>query len=160
MQEAIALVKRDAETVTRAAAFFIEQVFLFPEADSYRVLGARPDASTVELRQHMAVLLKWLHPDTENSGERAVLAHRVTQAWQDLKTEEKRAEYDLRQQSSARRSGKFDLKGRLTGAGSLRSSTKKTVGNPKPVQRIRKLRRAGIVQRALRYILSPSTDRN
>ena len=76
-----------------AAGFFIEQAMLHPEADSYRVLGARPGASTGELRRNMALLLSWLHPD-HGQGERSVFAHRVTRAWNDLKTEERRAAYD------------------------------------------------------------------
>ncbi len=60
--EAAELTGRSPEVVRKAAAFFIEQVLLCPGADSYRVLGAPPQASSAELRRNMALLLKWLHP--------------------------------------------------------------------------------------------------
>lgn len=85
---------RSQATVKEAAAFFIEQILLHPESDSYRVLGAQPEASASELRLNMALLLRWLHPDHDRRGEHSVFAHRVTRAWNDLKTEERRAAYD------------------------------------------------------------------
>ena len=85
---------RSRETIREAAAFFIEQTLFCPEADSYRVLGASPDASTGEIRRHMALLLRWLHPDHDPKGERSVFTSRVTRAWNDLKTQERRAAYD------------------------------------------------------------------
>ena len=42
----------------------------------------------------MALLLRWLHPDIDQKGERSVFAARVTKAWSDLKTPERRAAYD------------------------------------------------------------------
>jgi hypothetical protein len=92
--EAISATGRSRETVREAAAFFIEQILFCPEADSYRVLGARPEASNRELRHNMALLLRWLHPDHDPQGERSVFAGRVTRAWNDLKTQERRAAYD------------------------------------------------------------------
>ena len=92
--EAAALTGRSRDTVREAAAFFVEQILLFPGADSYRVLGARPDATYGELRRNMALLLRWLHPDRDCQGERAIFAARVTRAWSDLKTPERRAAYD------------------------------------------------------------------
>jgi hypothetical protein len=88
---------RSRDTVREAAAFFIEQVLLFPEADSYRVLGTAPGASSGELRRNMGLLLRWLHPDQDHQGLRSVFAGRVTRAWNDLKSEERRAGYDRAQ---------------------------------------------------------------
>jgi len=85
---------RSREAVRDAAGFFIEQLLLFPEADSYRVLGATPEATNGELRRNMALLLRWLHPDLDHHGERSVFAVRVTRAWNDLKTPTRRAAYD------------------------------------------------------------------
>ena len=79
--------------------FFIEQAMLYPDADSYRVLGASPKANSSELRRHMSLLLRWLHPD-RGLSERSVFAHRVTRAWNDLKNEERRAAYDRRRASA------------------------------------------------------------
>jgi hypothetical protein len=77
---------RSGEIVHEAAAFFIEQILLFPGASSYRVLGASQNATAGELRRNMALLLTWLHPDVDRSGERSIFAGRVTGAWEDLKT--------------------------------------------------------------------------
>jgi hypothetical protein len=87
-------VGRSPEIVRDAAAFFVEQILLFPEADSYRVLGARSGATRRELKRNVALLLRWLHPDVDPRGERSVFAARVARAWNDLKTPERRAAYD------------------------------------------------------------------
>ena len=104
-REAAKSAGRSPDVVREAAAFFIEQVLLHPGADSYRVLGARPEAPYGELRRNMALLLKWLHPDSDRQGQRVVFATRVTRAWNDLKTQERRAAYDRSQRvSKARKS--------------------------------------------------------
>ncbi len=84
----------DGELLRRASAFFIEQILLAPDADSYKVLGCVPRATTAELRRNMALLLRWLHPDMASGSDHAVFAARVTAAWDDLKTAERRAAYD------------------------------------------------------------------
>jgi hypothetical protein len=94
--EAAALSDRSVDAVREAAAFFIEQILLCPEADSYRVLGTSADADSGELRRNMALLTRWLHPDVDRHGERAIFVGRVTKAWNDLKTPERRAAYDER----------------------------------------------------------------
>lgn len=94
-QHALQLVDRSLDEIREAAAFFIEQILFAPGSDSYRVLGARPDASAAELRRNMALLMKWLHPDAD-TGERGVFVGRVTSAWDDLKTADRRADYDSR----------------------------------------------------------------
>lgn len=93
-QSAVDLTGRPRETVQRAATFFIEQILFAPSADSYRVLGADAQASAGELRRNVALLLKWLHPDLDPKGERSVFVGRVTAAWNNLKTPERRAAYD------------------------------------------------------------------
>jgi hypothetical protein len=55
-REAAESAGRPRYVVREAAAFFIEQVLLHPGADSYRVLGARPEAPYGELRRNMALL--------------------------------------------------------------------------------------------------------
>jgi hypothetical protein len=42
----------------------------------------------------MRWLMKWLHPDRERSGWESALAERVSSAWQDLKSRDRRGEYD------------------------------------------------------------------
>jgi hypothetical protein len=93
-RRAAELTGRSAKFLQEAAAFFIEQVLLHPEADSYRVLGAGSGASSEELRRNMALLLRWLHPDQSAEGMRTVLASRVTNAWNSLKTPDRKAAYD------------------------------------------------------------------
>jgi len=93
-REAARLTERPRPVIREAAAFYIEQVLLSPNANSYRVLGATPAATPQELRRHMALLLSWLHPDKNASGERAVLAARITGAWNDLRNPDRRAAYD------------------------------------------------------------------
>jgi hypothetical protein len=100
INEAAKFAGRSHDTVCEAAAFFVEQILLYPGADSYRVLGAGPEATYGELRRNMALLLRRLHPDRDCQGERAVYAARVTSAWSDLKSKERRAAYDRLQRSS------------------------------------------------------------
>ena len=102
---------RSQEQVREAAGFFLEQILLFPDADSYRVLGVNPEATNGELRRHMALLLRWLHPDLDRQGERSVFAGRVTRAWNDLKTPERRAAYDQLMRKSKVEKSLFRNKG-------------------------------------------------
>lgn len=92
--EAAQLTGRPRETLVNAAAFFIEQILLGPESDSYRVLGAEPGTPAQELRAHMALLMRWLHPDVNAGAQKALYVGRVTRAWEDLKTAERRHAYD------------------------------------------------------------------
>ena len=107
-QAAVELVGRPRETVRRAATFFIEQVLFAPDADSYRVLGATPQASADELKRNLALLMKWLHPDLDPQGRRSIFVDRVTTAWNTLKTPGRRAEYNIlwRRSREKRKSGK------------------------------------------------------
>ena len=91
---AITSTGRSRDLIKQAAIFFIEQVLLSPNSDSYRVLGSDSRASYGELRRNMALLIKLLHPDKDPQGQRSVFANRVNQAWNDLKTPERRAAYD------------------------------------------------------------------
>jgi hypothetical protein len=91
---AVASTSRSRDVIQKAAGFFIEQILLCPDADSYRVLGATPEATTSDVRRNMALLMRWLHPDLDPEGKRSMFASRVTLAWNDLKTVERRATYD------------------------------------------------------------------
>jgi hypothetical protein len=82
------------DLLERAAVFFIEQVLLTPGTDSYRVLGARRDASDAELRRNFLLLLKCLHPDQTRGGGLSVLVPKIIESWNQLKTIERRAGYD------------------------------------------------------------------
>jgi DnaJ domain len=93
-RSAVELAARSIGTVRQASTFFIEQIMFAPDADSYRVLGTHPQASAAELRRNLALLLRWLHPDLDPQGRRSVFVGRVTAAWNNLKTPERRAAYD------------------------------------------------------------------
>jgi hypothetical protein len=59
---------RSGDVIEDAAAFCIEQVLLYPEADSCRVLGASTMATAAELRRNMALFMRWVHPDLDPKG--------------------------------------------------------------------------------------------
>ena len=113
-REAVAAARRSVETIRCAAAFFIEQILFAPDADSYRVLGVDAGASAGDLRRNAGLLLKWLHPDRDRNDPRAVFASRVTGAWNDLKTPERRAAYDAqhRKADAGRRHAKSAGRGK------------------------------------------------
>jgi|SRR5688572_23286071 hypothetical protein len=93
------------DVIKQAATFFIQEILFAPGADSYRVLGAGPAATSGELRQNMALLMKWLHPDVAGQGDHSVFATRISAAWNTLKTPERRAAYDGELQAEAMRRG-------------------------------------------------------
>lgn len=97
--EAIDLARRiSAEAgpvLTEAAVLFIQQAMFFPGSDSYRVLGVASDASDEQIRDHRRWLVRWLHPDRNVDQWDSVYADRVSNAWQDLRTPERRRDYDL-----------------------------------------------------------------
>jgi hypothetical protein len=103
---AVAMSGRSLETVRRSAAFFIEQIMFAANADSYRVLGAGPQASAGELRRNVGLLLRWLHPDIDRGGARSIFVRKVTEAWNNLKTSERRAAYDAQRRSAKERTSR------------------------------------------------------
>ena len=86
--------ERSPDIVRYACVFYVEQVLFSPDSDHYRLLGTSSGASISELRRNMALLLTWLHPDKDVTGERTHLAMRVTAAWDTLRIREQRAAYD------------------------------------------------------------------
>src|SRR5689334_19291140 len=73
LEAAEQLTSRSAETNRNAATFFIEQILLHSD-DPHRNLGVTEQASPAERRAHMALLLKWLHPDVSNDAHKGRLA--------------------------------------------------------------------------------------
>lgn len=90
--------------VRDAAGFYVEQILLHPDADCYRALGAGSDATIDQLRRNMALLLRWLHPDHEANSGRTMYVGRVTEAWNNLKTAERRSAYDAARRTNLRKS--------------------------------------------------------
>ena len=86
--------------IRAASEFYLEQVLLSDQSNSYRTLGADQSASTADLRRNMALLMRWLHPDAsaQRNGraeiDRTVFAEKVSGAWENLKSDERRAVYD------------------------------------------------------------------
>ena len=84
------------ETLREAARFYVQQVMFAPTSDSFRVLGVNRDADEPILREHYRWLVRWLHPDRNPDEWEALYADRVNQAWQDLRTPERRLQYESR----------------------------------------------------------------
>ena len=93
--EAVRLTGRSQTELQRAAGFFIEQVLLTSTADSYRVLGTNREAAPAELRRHMALIMRWLHPDLISNYTfgsaltRSLYTKRVTGAWEFIKAQKR-----------------------------------------------------------------------
>lgn len=100
LTEAMTLTGRTEDVLTGAAAFFIEQILLVPDADSYRALGCSPVASASELRTNMALLMRWLHPDVGTASQKDLYVSLVTKAWENVKTAERRQAYDAARASA------------------------------------------------------------
>jgi hypothetical protein len=100
LREACRLTGRPEAVLQQAAGFFIEQVLFRPGSDSYRTLGGDRETPSGELRRHMALIMRWLHPDLASNGaagsvlNRSLYANRITQAWDRIKTLERRAAYN------------------------------------------------------------------
>lgn len=85
-RDAVRLTGQQSNACRQAAIFFIEQVLLGPDSDSLRVLGFNGPVPLHQSRRNMALLLKWLHPDTASDEPRAMMARRVIEAWNELKS--------------------------------------------------------------------------
>ncbi len=108
------------DAIREAAGFYIEQILLHPDADSYRALGTSSDAKIDELRRNMALLLRWLHPDREANGPRSIYVGRITEAWNNIKTAERRSAYDEGRKSVV--ANKYAHRQSGVGSGAARSS--------------------------------------
>lgn len=149
-RKAAAIMERSHDDLRAAAVFFIEQILLFSDTDSYRVLGARSHATSPDLRRNMALLLRWLHPDMDPPDNRSVLAAKVNKAWDNLKTLDRRATYD--QAYSPSTTEEAQRSGRKRRAGSARRVARphdpRHVGAPRLV-RTKELGPGGLFKRLL-----------
>jgi len=98
--EAARRVRRNPLFVRDASILYLQTVVLSPHADAYRTLGARPESSQAELREHLRWLMKWLHPDRAKSEWESAFAERVLAAWDSLKSPDRRADYDSKRAQS------------------------------------------------------------
>jgi hypothetical protein len=127
----------------RAAGFFIEQILLAPDADSYRVLGCLAQANIGVIRRNMTLLLRLMHPDLSENSDRSVFAARVTRAWEDIKTPERRASYDDR------------LKLKILHVSNQQKQFLTTRSSSGSAARKELVREHSFVRRALRFLLQP-----
>lgn len=154
--EAITLTGRPLAAIREAAAFFVEQILLSPDADSYRRLGTRSSATNAELRQHMVLLLKGLHPDI-TAGDRSLLTRRVTAAWDQLKTAERRAAYDAdRPTTSTTPAKKKRMRSRSRRDRPTVSNHDRIIGSGRntAIEPYRDGTHEGLLRRTLRFILT------
>lgn len=79
-----------------ATSAYLRRMLLAADADHYRVLGVAADASTDTIKEHHRWLMRWLHPDRESGRDGETGAQRVNRAWHELRSLERRREYDRR----------------------------------------------------------------
>jgi hypothetical protein len=82
------------EVLRDASGFYLQQILFAADANSYRVLGVNPEEEDARIREHYRWLARWLHPDRNPDAWEVVYADRVSNAWQNLRTPERRARYD------------------------------------------------------------------
>lgn len=127
LAEARTYTGRSSAALTEAAGFFVEQVLLDHDADSYRVLGGSRRSTHEDLRHNMALLMRWLHPDLQAlrngaAADREVFSSRVTRAWEDLKNDERRRSYDRLHPPAAPSNGATRRSSRGPKTGSAKTS--------------------------------------
>lgn len=85
----------DEATTLEAVRFYLQQMLFQDDADAYRVLGLRPDATQDQAREHHRLLQHWLHPDRQGEDKwESAYAVRVNRAWGQLRTAQSRVAYD------------------------------------------------------------------
>jgi curved DNA-binding protein CbpA len=94
LEEAAARFSESEETILEAVRFYLQQVLFEPGTDAYRILGLAANADTKRIRQHHIWLQRWLHPDRRGEDWEAVFTTKVNWAWQQLRNENSREEYD------------------------------------------------------------------
>jgi hypothetical protein len=94
LADAAAMFSESEEVMLEAVRFYLHQVLFEPGTDAYRVLGLAPHADSKQIRQHYMLLQRWLHPDRRGEDWEAVFTTKVNWAWQQLRNQTSREEYD------------------------------------------------------------------
>jgi hypothetical protein len=83
-----------------AANLVLHNMLFFDGADYYRTLGVRPDADAAQIKRHYRWLVRWLHPDRHPDEAHGAFVDRINRAWNAIRTEERRANYDRGRQAA------------------------------------------------------------
>src|SRR5665213_2428796 len=82
------------DVLRKVAVLYVQQVLWGTGADHYRTLGVQQGASREQIAEHLRWLTKWVHPDRQHLPQEAAFSGRVINAWNVLKTPDRRQEYD------------------------------------------------------------------
>ncbi len=94
LQAAAVRFSESEATIVEAVRFYLQQILFEPGTDAYRIFGVEPNAEFKQVRQHHIWLQRWLHPDRRGDDWEAALTTKVNWAWQQLRNESSRDEYD------------------------------------------------------------------
>ena len=97
--------------------------FSAPTPTAIAFSARRPDATAQDLRHNMALLMSWLHPDKDPAGARAILAARVTRAWNDLRSPDRRTAYDAALEAAQSKSHTRSRKRKASRAGQRKNGS-------------------------------------
>ncbi len=101
IEDAAARTSVSVRKLTDAAVMYLRQVLFDADADHYRLLGVRADASEEALKEHYRWLMRWLHPDRDPDRTGEADAQRVNRAWHVLRSGERRLAYDRQRAQQA-----------------------------------------------------------
>jgi curved DNA-binding protein len=76
--------------------------------DYYKILGVAPDAETADIKAAYRKLARKYHPDLNPDNDAEASFKEVAEAWEVLKSSERRAEYDELRRHGGRRPGGFE----------------------------------------------------
>lgn len=80
---AVSVTGERSSVLVEAARLYLKQILFRPDADCFRVLGISPGAPRSLARNHLRLLLTWLHPDHNRDGD-SIFANRVVRAWNEF----------------------------------------------------------------------------
>lgn len=98
LENAASRFSESEDTIVEAVRFYLQQVLFEPGTDAYRIFGVASNAEFTQVRQHHIWLQRWLHPDRRGEDWESALATKVNWAWQQLRNESSREEYDRSRQ--------------------------------------------------------------